>query len=209
MDDIWMLEMMRKRGREDKEFSNFMKNRFTEYARGGRRGMMRHSGYPDYEHEWSKPYNKYHEDMDWDDYYTNRHNDSEIYDVISNLSPEDKKRMMRMMAGEDTEHFGKEQAKYLVSQMYHVENGRKHTGEHYSYDKATEIMQRYIGMIPHGTTPCDIYVAINAQYHDYATLFKSWFGDNIDSKIAESAIIFWFKDDDYKDGSKLLNYFMK
>lgn len=171
--------------------------------------MMRHSGYPDYEHEWSKPYNRYHEDMDWDDYYTNRHNDSEIYDVISNLSPEDKKRMMRMMAGEDTEHFGKEQAKYLVSQMYHVENGRKHVGEHYSYDKATEVMQRYVGMIPHGTTPCDIYVAINAQYHDYGTLFKSWFGDNIDSKIMESAIIFWFKDDDYKDGSKLLNYFMK
>lgn len=209
MDDIWMLEMMRKRGREDKEFSNFMKNRFTEYARGGRRGMMRYSNSPDYEHEWSKPYNRYHEDMDWDDYYTNRHNDSEIYDVISNLSPEDKKRMMRMMAGEDTEHFGKEQAKYLVSQMYHTENGRKHVGEHYSYDKATEVMQRYVGMIPHGTTPCDIYVAINAQYHDYSTLFKSWFGDNIDSKIMESAIIFWFKDDDYKDGSKLLNYFMK
>jgi hypothetical protein len=208
MDDVWMLEMMRKRGREDKEFSNFMKNRFTEYARGGRRGMMRHS-YPDYEHEWSKPYNRYPEDMDWDDYYTNRHNDSEIYDVISNLSPEDKKRMMRMMAGEDTEHFGREQAKYLVSQMYHVENGRKHVGEKYNYDKATEVMQRYAGMIPHGTTPCDIYVAINAQYHDYGTLFKSWFGDNIDSKIMESAIIFWFKDDDYKDGSKLLNYFMK
>ena len=69
-------------------------------------------------------------------------------------------------------------------------------------------MQRYAGMIPHGTTPCDIYVAINAQYHDYATLYKSWFGDNIDTKIIESAIIFWFKDEDYHEGSKIVNYFI-
>lgn len=26
-------------------------------------------------------------------------------------------------------------------------------------------------------------------------------------KIIESAVIFWFKDDDYKDGFKLWNYF--
>lgn len=203
MDDIWMLEMMRKKGREDKEFSNFMKNRFTEFARG--RGMRRHSDYPDYD-MWKKSYSRDYDD--WDDFYMNRHNDSEIYDVVNNLSPEDKKRMLRLIAGEDTEHFGKEQAKYIVSQMYHKENGRKHVGEHYDYNKATEVMQRYAGMIPHGTTPCDIYVAINAQYHDYATLYKSWFGDNIDTKIIESAIIFWFKDEDYHEGSKIVNYFM-
>lgn len=203
MDDIWMMEMMRKRSKEDKEFSNFMKDRFTEYARG-RRGMYRHSD--NYDYEWERPH-KHHED--WDDYYTNRHNDSEIYDVIGSLSPEDKRRMMRMMAGEDTEHFGKEQAKYIVSNMYHKEGGRKHVGEYYSYDKVTEVMQRYVGMIPHGVTPCDLYVALNAQYHDYSTLFKSWFGDNIDSKIIESAITFWFKDEDYKEGSKLIHYFVK
>jgi hypothetical protein len=62
-------------------------------------------------------------------------------------------------------------------------------------------------MIPHGTTPCDIYVAINAQYHDYAELFKNWFNDNIDQKIIESAIVFWFKDVDYKAGNKVVEYF--
>lgn len=50
-------------------------------------------------------------------------------------------------------------------------------------------------------------VAINAQYHDYCELFKSWFGDGVEQKIIESAVIFWFKDDDYKDGFKLWNYF--
>lgn len=44
-------------------------------------------------------------------------------------------------------------------------------------------------------------------YHDYCELFKSWFGDGVEQKIIESAVIFWFKDDDYKDGFKLWNYF--
>lgn len=41
----------------------------------------------------------------------------------------------------------------------------------------------------------------------YCELFKSWFGDGVEQKIIESAVVFWFKDDDYKDGFKLWNYF--
>lgn len=51
-----------------------------------------------------------------------------------------------------------------------------------------------------------IYVAINAQYHDYAKLFEEWFGGNIDNKVFESAITFWFKDVDF-DGDKVWEYF--
>lgn len=50
--------------------------------------------------------------------------------------------------------------------------------------------------------PRDVYVAINAQYHDYAKLFEEWFGGNIDNKVFESAITFWFKDVDF-DGDKV------
>lgn len=53
---------------------------------------------------------------------------------------------------------------------------------------------------------CDVYVAINAQYHDYAKLFEEWFGGNIDNKVFESAITFWFKDVDF-DGDKVWEYF--
>lgn len=42
----------------------------------------------------------------------------------------------------------------------------------------------------------------NAQYHDYAKLFEEWFGGNIDNKVFESAITFWFKDVDF-DGDKV------
>lgn len=54
----------------------------------------------------------------------------------------------------------------------------------------------------HDVEPCDVYVAINAQYHDYAKLFEEWFGGNIDNKVFESAITFWFKDVDF-DGDKV------
>lgn len=56
-------------------------------------------------------------------------------------------------------------------------------------------------------TPVDVYVAINAQYHDYSNLFKSWFGDRIDHKVIESAIVFWFKDEDNPGTTKLVKYF--
>jgi hypothetical protein len=50
-------------------------------------------------------------------------------------------------------------------------------------------------------------IALNAQYHDYCELLKAWFGDNIDTKVIESAVNFWFKDDDYKGGNKVYKYF--
>lgn len=46
----------------------------------------------------------------------------------------------------------------------------------------------------------------NAIYHDYAKLFEEWFGGNIDNKVFESAITFWFKDVDF-DGDKVWEYF--
>lgn len=73
--------------------------------------------------------------------------------------------------------------------------------------KSKEICERYRGVIPVSATPTDVYVAINSQYHDYVELFKSWFGDNVDQKIIESAIIFWFKDVDCKSRNKVVSYF--
>ena len=112
MDDIWMLEMMKRKGMDDKEFSDFMKSRFTEFARGKGRGksVMKDSMPSEHEFEmWKKQHLEEH-DYDYDDFedfHLNRHSDSEIYDVINSLSYEDKKRMMRLMAGEYNEHFGK------------------------------------------------------------------------------------------------------
>ena len=100
-----------------------------------------------------------------------------------------------------------QKAKELVSKMYHTENGKKYIGEKFDIYKAKEICERYKGMLPKETTPCEVYVAINSQYHDYCSLFKSWFTDGIEQKIIESAMVFWFMDNDYKHGNKVNRYF--
>lgn len=87
-----------------------------------------------------------------------------------------------------------------------VRKGIKNSGEKFDIHKAKEICERYRGVIPVSATPTDVYVAINSQYHDYVELFKSWFGDNVDQKIIESAIIFWFKDVDCKAENKVVEY---
>lgn len=99
------------------------------------------------------------------------------------------------------------EAREVVSGMYHIEGGRKYIGEKFDMYKAKEVCERYRGLIPTSVTVCDVYVAINSQYHDYVELFKSWFSDGIEQKIVESAIIFWFKDVDCKSRNKVVSYF--
>jgi hypothetical protein len=94
----------------------------------------------------------------------------------------------------------------MLLKMYHVKDNKKYIGEKYDMNKAHEICERYKEVLPNDVEPCDIYVAINAQYHDYAKLFEEWFGGNIDNKVFESAITFWFKDVDF-DGDKVWEYF--
>lgn len=96
-----------------------------------------------------------------------------------------------------------EQIAFLQSQKQAI---NKYIGEKYDMNKAHEICERYKEVLPNDVEPCDVYVAINAQYHDYAKLFEEWFGGNIDNKVFESAITFWFKDVDF-DGDKVWEYF--
>lgn len=90
--------------------------------------------------------------------------------------------------------------------LYPSEKMTNSIGEKYDMNKAHEICERYKEVLPNDVEPCDVYVAINAQYHDYAKLFEEWFGGNIDNKVFESAITFWFKDVDF-DGDKVWEYF--
>lgn len=129
----------------------------------------------------------------------------------SGMGGNDMDRMMRYMRNSmrnsmSGEHFTESEAKYLVADMYHTENGRKYSGEKFDMHKAKEICKRYRGILPTSVTVADVYVAINSQYHDYAELFKNWFGDGVEQKIVESAIVFWFKDADCKAENKVVEY---
>lgn len=108
-------------------------------------------------------------------------------------------------------HFNEMYAKYQVSNMFHMKrNGTKCTGEIYSMEEAKHIYDKYVRNVSTNYNCYDVYVAINAQYHDYACMYSEWYSDitkeELDNKIIASAIKFWFKDDDAEDG-KVWNYF--
>jgi hypothetical protein len=109
----------------------------------------------------------------------------------------------------DSKSMTEKEAKELVSCMYHIEGNKKYIGEKYSLHKAKEVHTEYSNVIPHNITCYDIYVAINAQYHNYIKLYKSWFDKDLDHKVIESAMHFWFMDSDYKHLNKVLEYFSK
>ena len=89
--------------------------------------------------------------------------------------------MRNSMSGE---HFTESEAKYLVADMYHTENGRKYSGEKFDMHKAKEVCERYRGILPTSATVAD----------------------GIEQKIVESAIVFWFKDADCKAENKVVEY---
>ena len=99
------------------------------------------------------------------------------------------------------------EAKEVVAKMWHYEDGIKEKGEHFSMHKAKEICEMYKDVLPESIKYPEIYVAINAQYHDYEELFEHWFGSHADHKLIESALVFWFGDVDYPHYSKVAKYF--
>lgn len=231
MDELMLMEYLRNKGiGKDMSEQEFM-NRFKEFMssdRYRRNSYRRDSGVNPMRHNNDSDYFSMDNGDMYEDFYMRRHNYPEwnnerfnsdrslhrFFDrfnrMSEGMSEDDMYEMMRSMKGKNasgSEHFNDSYAKYLVSNMYHFENGRKYVGEKFDMTKAKEVCERYRGIIPQTITHADVYVAINAQYHDYCELFKSWFGDEVEQKIIESAVIFWFKDDDYKDGFKLWNYF--
>lgn len=94
-------------------------------------------------------------------------------------------------------HFDEEYAKWQVSTMHHTaDNGKVCKGEIYNYDCAKNVFDKYVRNINSSITVWDVYVAINAQYHDYVRLYSEWFRNinknELDNKIIESAITFLF-----------------
>lgn len=106
-------------------------------------------------------------------------------------------------------HFDREYAEWQVEQMHHKCGGKVYKGEHWSHEEATAVMQKYRGTLPSEITPCDFYVALNSQWHDYHCFMKEHFEseEGVELAIIESAVGFWFKDDDYPTNDKVWCYF--
>ena len=138
----------------------------------------------------------------WDHYGKGKRN---YMDLIYDLDDTDRGELMFMLNRDS--HMTVHQAKDIVSDMWHISKDKKYIGERFNMSKAHDVYNKYKHVLDDYSVE-DVYVAINAQYHDYCSLFKSWFGENIDDKIIESAIKFWFMDVDYLGGNKVHKYFM-
>lgn len=109
------------------------------------------------------------------------------------------------------EHFDETYAMYQVSNMYHTKaNGVVCRGQIFTVEDAKAIYDKHVRNINREITYWDVYVAVNAQYHDYIRMYKQWFPnlteEQLDEKIIHSAINFWFEDEDAGSG-KVWNYF--
>ena len=97
-------------------------------------------------------------------------------------------------------------AREIVNKMHHSYNGTEYRGEKYPMSEINEVYNMYKHQLDPHVKPYHVYIALNAQYHDYCPIFKRWGLDDIDYKIKDSAMTFWFMDEDY-EGCKVDNYF--
>ena len=177
-------------------------------GRGGRgRGTMNRIGY--------KTYDNYDRDEQRGYGERHRYDESRGYDGSHGYDEEERMLLMQMLGVDGNEryndygdeHFNKQEAKRTVDEMYHVKDGKKYIGEKYDMQKAHEVCSKFKDKLEDEVEVADVYVAINAQYHDYCELFEKWFGKgNFDDMIFESAISFWFDDVDFGE-DKLWKYF--
>ena len=104
-------------------------------------------------------------------------------------------------------HFDEMFARWQVSQMYHkAEDGKEIKGEHWTIENATEVYSKNKAKLPADTTVFDVYVALNANFHDKCKLFKRWDEENFEQMIVEDAICFYFMDCDWKSDGKVWDY---
>lgn len=188
MEDYLLADMMKAKEFKHMSEHEFM-NKFRE-AYSPKHGYNANRAYPHDDYNMRRGYRMHNEPIhEWED-------DSYDYNM---------RRGYRMHKGMET--FSHEDAKFIVADMYHFEQGKKHTGEYFDMHKAKEVKEMYKRILPDDVSEIDIYVAINAQYHDYSALFKSWNRNNVDHRVIESAIVFWFCDADYPGKSKVFDYF--
>ena len=136
-------------------------------------------------------------------------------DIVENKNDKDNEMFWCIMKDIHEElrgkHFDEVYATYQVDNMYHTDNkGNKITSPMFTPIDVRKLYDKKFKSINSNITFWDVYVALNAQYHDNIELYKEWFGEdnieNIKDKIIESAIVNWFEDED-AGIEKVWNYF--
>lgn len=96
-------------------------------------------------------------------------------------------------------HYNECFAREDVAGMHHKNTkGEVIKGEHWNIEQVTTAAKGL--SVPSTATLWDVYVALNANWHDKEVKFAEWFGQDVEKRIVEDAISFYFNDADAPDG---------
>lgn len=96
-------------------------------------------------------------------------------------------------------HYNEPFAVEDVACLYHKnKKGETVKGEHWNMEQVSNAVKGH--SIPGNATPYDVYVALNAHWHDKEVKFGEWFGDDADKRIIEDAVCSYFNDADAPEG---------
>lgn len=96
-------------------------------------------------------------------------------------------------------HYNEPFARKDVASMHHKNaKGEIIKGEHWNIEQVTTAAKGL--SVPSTASLWDVYVALNANWHDKEVKFAEWFGQDVEKRIVEDAISFYFNDADAPDG---------
>lgn len=101
-------------------------------------------------------------------------------------------------------HFDEETAIDIVSSMYHTDkSGERYTGEYFTLEQAKIVRDKHLQK----EHVADIYVALNATWHDWHCLFSEWLQNASDEHYIRAMKRFYYEDEDYPCKEKVWKYF--
>ena len=137
---------------------------------------------------------------------------ADVFDHIGEIDPELYHNAIKSFHEKvHGEHFNEYFAKKQVDDMHHTDIHKTIVkGEFFSPIYAKQIYDNRVRLICPTSNVWDVYVALNSQYHDYVKIFTEKMPSSdeheIKNAVVETAIVFWFKDEDAKP-NKVWNYF--
>ena len=104
-------------------------------------------------------------------------------DIVENKNDKDNEMFWCIMKDIHEElrgkHFDEVYATYQVDNMYHTDNkGNKIASPMFTPIDVRKLYDKKFKSINSNITFWDVYVALNAQYHDNIELYKEWFGED-------------------------------
>lgn len=132
-----------------------------------------------------------------------------IGDWLEELKEEHPKMYKELMRKQHVilfgKHFDEDTAIEMVEEMHHKDKqGNVHEGEYFTMEQAKIVKVKHLS----NENVCDIYVALNATWHDWHCLYVEWLPNVTDEHYIKAMKRFYYEDEDYPCKEKVWKYFL-